>query len=46
MGCDCVANAAPGLFSAQPRGLEAIGPSFRVARPGKTAAGIAASLAP
>jgi len=45
-GCACVGNAAPGLFSAQPGGLEAIGPSFRVARSGKTAAGIAASLAP
>ena len=54
MGCDCGANAAPGLFSVQPGGprrrggpvgvgglgeLEAIGPSFRVARSGKTAEG-------
>ena len=46
MGCDCVANAASGLFSVQPKGLEAIGPSFGVARSGKTAAGIATSLAP
>ena len=46
MGCDCGANAAPGLFSVQPGGLEALGPFFRVARSGKTAAGIAASLAP
>ena len=35
-----------GLFSVQPGGLEALGPSFGVARSGKTAAGIAASLAP
>jgi len=45
-GCDCGANAAPGLLSVRPEGLEAIGPSFGVARSGKTAAGIAASLAP
>ena len=36
MGCDCGANAAPGLFSVQPFGLEALGPSFGVARSGKT----------
>jgi len=35
-GCDCGANAAPGLFSVQPFGLEALGPYFRVARSGKT----------
>jgi hypothetical protein len=46
LGCDCGANAAPGLFSVQPGGLEALGPSFGVARSRKTAAGIAASLAP
>jgi len=61
MGCDCGANAAPGLFSVQPFGprrrkgkvvhwrageLEALGPSFGVARSGKTHSGIAASLAP
>ena len=40
------ASSAPGLFSVQPGGLEALGPSFGVARSGKTAAGIAASLAP
>ena len=39
MGCDCGANAAPGLFSVQPGGLEALGPFFRVARSGKTAEG-------
>ena len=36
MGCDCGANAAPGLFSVQTEGLEALGPSFGVARSGKT----------
>jgi len=30
----------------QPYGLQVFGPSFGVARSGKTAAGIAASLAP
>ena len=36
----------PASFQCNPQGLEELGPFFRVARSGKTAAGIATSLAP